>query len=144
VIFNFWKRLFCFILVLMLTACAVQQKLEFRQVTELGESSRDDFMNSMRWKRFKIAASLIQPEQRQDFMATFRPLKDIHITDVRLADLRTDADGRRFETSIDMDYYLLPSVTVKTFRFDQTWVYSDGDGPTPKGFFITTPFPEFP
>lgn len=143
-IFNFWKRLLCFVLVLMLAACAVQQKLEYKQVTELGESSRDDFMKSMRWKRFKIAASLVTPEHRQDFMTTFRPLKDIHITDVRLANLQPAADGRRFETSIEMDYYLLPSVTVKTFRFDQTWVYSDGDGSTPKGFFITTPFPEFP
>ena len=141
---NFLKRLCIFILVLMLAACAVQQKLEHKQVTELGEASRDDFMKSMRWKRFKIAASLIHREHRQDFMATFKPLRDIHITDVRLISLQPAADGRRFETSIEMDYYLLPSVTVKTFRFDQTWVYSDGDGSTPKGFFITTPFPEFP
>ena len=141
---NFLKRLCFFILVLMLAACAVQQKLEYKQVTELGEASRDDFMNSMRWKRFKIAASLITPEHRQDFIATFRPLKDIHITDVRLVDLQPAADGRRFEASMEMDYYLLPSVTVKTLHLVQTWLYSDGDDSTPKGFFITTPFPEFP
>ncbi len=143
-IFNYCKRLCCLVLILMLAACAVQQKLEFNQVTDLGEASRDDFMKSLRWKRFKIAASLITPEHRQDFMTTFGPLRDINITDVRLAHLQPDADGRRFETTIEMDYYLLPSVTVKTFSFDQTWVYSDGDGSTPKGFFITTPFPEFP
>jgi hypothetical protein len=43
-----------------------------------------------------------------------------------------------------MDYYLLPSVTVKTFRFDQTWLFFSGDETELQGFFITTPFPDFP
>ncbi len=46
--------------------------------------------------------------------------------------------------SVEMDYYLLPSVTIKTFSFDQTWLYFDGEDSEPKGFFVTTPFPDFP
>ena len=128
----------------MLVACGVQQKLELKQRAELGEYSRDDFMNGMRWKRFKVAASLMKPEYRQDFMATFTPLKDIHIFDVRLIDMQTSEEGRRFETTVEMDYYLLPSVTVKTFQFEQTWVYFEGDDQSLQGFFIVTPFPDFP
>lgn len=137
---NFLKRLCGFILVLMLVACSNH----VQPVAKIGEMSRGDFMSSMRWKRFKIAASLIQPEHRQAFMATFSTLKDIHITDVRLIDLQTSEEDRRFETTTEMDYYLLPSVTVKTFRFDQSWVYFDGNDPARQGFLIVTPFPDFP
>ncbi len=43
-----------------------------------------------------------------------------------------------------MDYYLLPSVTVKTFSFDQTWVYFNGEDSPQTGFLIITSFPDFP
>lgn len=139
-ILNFLKLLCVSVLVLLLTACSSR----LQPTVELGEMSRDDFMSAMRWKRFKVAASLMQPEHRQGFMKTFSSLKDIDITDVRLMDLQTSEEGWRFETRVEMDYYLLPSVTVKTFRFDQTWLFFSGDETELQGFFITTPFPDFP
>ena len=104
--------------------------------------SRDDFMNAMRWKRYNVAAGLMQPEYAEEFLKTFRALKDIHIVDVRLIDVKRSAEGHRFDTTIEMDYYLLPSVTVKTFSFDQGWEFF-GDENT-EAFFIVSPFPEFP
>ena len=71
-------------------------------------------------------------------------MKDIDITDVKLADLQIYDEGQRFETTVEMEYYLLPSVTVKTFRFDQTWLFFAGADPAHQGFFIATPFPDFP
>lgn len=115
-----------------------------KPVTEVAEMSRDDFMNALRWKQYKVAAEFMLPENRKDFLATFRKLKDIHITDVRLLDLQETAEGRRFETSIEMDYYLLPSVSVKTFSFTQDWVYFAGEDSSQKGFRIITSFPDFP
>ena len=115
-----------------------------KPVTEVAEMSRDDFMNALRWKQYKVAAEFMLPENRKDFLATFRKLKDIHITDVRLLNLQETAEGRRFETSIEMDYYLLPSVSVKTFSFTQDWVYFAGEDSSQKGFRIITSFPDFP
>ena len=115
-----------------------------KPVTEVAEMSRDDFMNALRWKQYKVAAEFMLPDNRKDFLATFRKLKDIHITDVRLLDLQETAEGRRFETSIEMDYYLLPSVSVKTFSFSQDWVYFAGEDSSQKGFRIITSFPDFP
>ena len=83
-----------------------------KSVNEVAELSRNDFMNALRWKQYKVAADFMLPENRKDFLATFNKLKDIHITDVRLLDLQETAEVRRFETSIEMDYYLLPSVSV--------------------------------
>ena len=115
-----------------------------KSVNEVAELSRNDFMNALRWKQYKVAAEFMLPENRKDFLATFNKLKDIHITDVRLLDLQETAEGRRFETSIEMDYYLLPSVSLKTFSFTQDWVYFAGEDSSQKGFRIITSFPDFP
>lgn len=144
VVIHFSMKLCCIALMLMLTACAVQEKFELKQTAKIAELSRDDFMNAMRWKQFDVAGSLMLPEHRKTFMKTFMPLKDIHIVDVRIVYLQPSDKNRRFEMTVEMDYYLLPSVTVKTFSFDQTWDYFEGDGSENKGFLITTPFPDFP
>lgn len=139
VIMNCAKRL-CGLTLLFLVACAAP----IQPTAKLGELSRDDFMAAMRWKRFQVAASLMEPEFRKDFLTTFAALKEIHITDIRLIDMQPSDQNRRFKTSIEMDYYLPPSVTVKTFQFDQTWVFYGEEGQPLQGYFIATPFPDFP
>lgn len=134
------KVLCGFLLVLTLAACASHMP----PTGNLAEDSRADFMNAMRWKRFQVAASLMEPQLRQDFLATFAPLRDIHIVDVRLMEVQPFDGERRFEAIVEMDYYLLPSVTVKTFSFAQSWEYFSGDDPERQGFLIVTPFPDFP
>lgn len=140
-ILNFMKVLCSSAILFSLLACGSSFD---KSVNEAGEMSRDDFMNALRWKQYKVAAGFMLPENSKDFLATFNKLKDIHITDVRLLDLQETAEGRRFETSIEMDYYLLPSVSVKTFSFNQDWVYFAGDDTQPTGFRIVTSFPDFP
>jgi len=141
VILNFMKVLCSSAILFSLLACGSSFD---KPVNAVGEMSRDDFMNALRWKQYKVAAEFMLPENRKDFLATFNKLKDIHITDVRLLDMQETAEGRRFETSIEMDYYLLPSVSVKTFSFDQDWVYFAGEDSSQKGFRIITSFPVFP
>lgn len=138
---NFCKGLSSLLLLLVLAACSGHAQ---QQIGKLGELSRDDFMSAMRWKRFSMAAGYMEQEYRKAFMETFTALKDIHIVDVRLIDMQPLDEGRRFDTTVEMDYYLLPSVTVKTFRFEQTWQYFDGEDPARQGFLVTTPFPPFP
>ncbi len=137
---RYGKAICGLILVMVLAACSAH----VQPLGKLAELSRDDFVMAMRWKRFPMAAGLMQQDLRDDFMATFKGLKDIHFTDVRIVDLQTYEEGRRFKTTVEMDYYLLPSVTVKTFTFDQTWVYFEDEDPAKQGFFIVSAFPEFP
>ncbi len=139
-IFNFYKRLCCLVLLLLLTACSSHMQ----PPAKLAELSRGEFKNALRWKQYEVAAGLMLPEHRKAFMKTFSALKDIHIVDVKFTDVQPAKDNQGFETTIEMEYYLLPSVTVKTFSLDQTWVYFEGEDPTHQGFFIATPFPAFP
>jgi len=143
-ILNFGKMLCCFVLVLMLTACGIHQQYSQKQTAKLAELTQEDFKDAMVWKKFDAAASLMLPEHRKEFLKTFRPLKDIQITDFKTIYLQPSDENRRYDATIEIEYYLLPSVTVKTFSFDQTWVYFDGDDPTQQGFLITTSFPDFP
>jgi len=137
-----FSKLFCGLVLIMLHAACLGQNQAPPE--KLAESSRNDFISALRWKQYQVAASLMKPEFREDFLATFNALKDIHIVDVRLIDLKASQEGRRFETTLEMDYYLLPSVTVKTFNFKQTWIFFEGEDLALQGFMIATPFPDFP
>ena len=139
-ILNFLKGLCWFLLLLILAACSAPMQ----SPAKLADKSQEIFMDAMRWKNFEAASKLMLLEHRKDFKKTFRAVKDITIVDVKLVDVQASDEDRRFETTVEMEYYLLPSVTLKTFSFDQTWLYFDGEDPTQQGFLITTPFPEFP
>lgn len=111
----------------------------------IAEKNREDFMYAMRWKQYETAAAMMQQEEdREHFMNTFRALKDLHVTDIRINQLKSLEAGSRFNVTFEMDYYLPPSVTLKTFTFDQTWVYYGAEDSVNQGFLIVTPFPDFP
>lgn len=134
---------FCcgFFLVLAMVGCNYQDQ----RVSKIGEDSLKDFISALRWKQYQVAASLMQPEFREEFVTTFTAFRDdLHISDVRQVATQTFEEGRRIETVLEMDYTLMPSIVVKTFSFDQVWIYTEESDTSPGGFFIVTPFPEFP
>ena len=138
-----WKFFCGLFLVLTLAACGgyVQQK----HISEVTELSREDFISALRWKQYQVAASHMQPEFREEFIQTFTAFRDdLHISDVREVATQSFENGRRIETVIEMDYTLLPSITLKTFTFDQIWVYTEDSDTSEESFLIVTPFPEFP
>jgi len=141
-VIKIWRLVICgLILLVTLSGC---NSLRAQSVDKLGELSRNEFVAALRWKQWTVAANLMQAEHRQAFKKTFTNLPQLNITDVRQIDQQTTEGGRQFTTALEMDYYILPSVTVKTFAFDQTWLYFDGEASSPRGFRITTPFPPFP
>lgn len=108
------------------------------------ESALDDFVYAMRWQQYREASMFMKPEFRKDFLKQFKELKDLTITDVRLMDTVLSEEGKKAEVLIEIEYYLLPSVTLKTFELEQTWTYVEGENLAPGHFQIITPFPPFP
>lgn len=100
----------------------------------------DDFIYALRWQQYKAAAGFMEREHRKAFLGQFSDQKDLTITDVRLVETLLSPDAQQAEAVIDIDYYLLPSVSLKTFRFEQTWAYSEAEN----SYRIITPFPPFP
>ena len=126
-------------MVVLLTACAALNATEKQRTKAV-----DDFMYALRWQRYQEAAAFFTSEHRRAFLDQMEDLRDLKVTDVRLQRVEPADEGRRVETRLEMDYYLLPSATLKTLRIDQTWVYSATGDSAGGSFLITTPFPKFP
>ena len=126
-------------MVVFLTACGVFHATEKQRTAAV-----DDFMNALRWQRYQEAAAFFTSEHRRAFLDQMEELRDLKVTDVRLQRIEPADEGRRVEARLEMDYYLLPSATLKTLRIEQTWVYSATGDPAGSSFLITTPFPKFP
>lgn len=126
-------------LVLLVAACAVFNPPEKQRGEALS-----DFVHALRWQQYDAAAGFFVAAHRNDFLAQMTSREGLTVTDVRLGKVELAAEGRRADVRLEMDYYQLPSATVKTLRINQTWVYFDAGDAEPLGFLITTPFPKFP
>jgi len=133
------SRCLLLFMVLLLTACGLFHATEKQRTAAV-----DDFMYALRWQRYQEAAAFFTSEHRRAFLDQMEDLRDLKVTDVRLQRVEPADEGRRVETRLEMDYYLLPSATLKTLRIDQTWVYSATGDSAGGSFLITTPFPKFP
>ncbi len=103
----------------------------------------DNFVKYLRYQLYPAAASYFAPDLREAFLDQMEQIEGLNVTDVRLVRVDVKEDGARVDARLEMDYYLLPSVTVKTLRIDQVWRHHE-DPREGNGFFITTPFPDFP
>ena len=126
------------LLFLMLCGCGVLNSREGDR-----KAAFDNFTKYLRYQLYPAAASYFAPELRDEFLDRMERVKGLNVTDVRLVRVDVKEDGTRVDARLEMDYYLLPSVTVKTLRIDQVWRHRE-DSPEGNGFFITTPFPAFP
>ena len=136
----FFLKVLCLVTgTLLLFACAAvyEPAQEFK-------GAHQDFRQRLRWADHSGAARHIAPEFREAFLQLFAGLPDLHPVDVRVESVEFQDEGRRAETWTVLEYYLLPSLTVKKFRFRQEWAYVGGDRLHPGAWVITTPFPSFP
>jgi hypothetical protein len=98
-------------------------------------------MHALRWRLHPEAAACFTTDHGAEYLARMEALNDLNVTDVRLKRIVFSEEGRRADTVMEMDYFILPSTTLKTVRIEQIWRYFDAEG-APRGFLITTPFPE--
>lgn len=131
------------LLLATLTACALGDLVN--SPSEQGQEALDNFVRALRLGEYTAASSYLVQENRQAFLDTFEPIrKDLTIIDVEIQQIVLTEEGRSAAVTLEMEYYLLPSAAVKTFRFDQTWTYFDDDRKATPFYLIETPFPTFP
>lgn len=131
-------------LLVMLTASVLLScGMMARPGQEFAAAGRD-YALRLRWMDFSAAAAYLSEEHREDFLNRFKSLPDLHVVDARLESVDYRQEERRGETTTVLEYYLLPSATVKAFRLRQEWVYAGDDRYHAGTWRITTPFPAFP
>lgn len=134
----YWCKAALLPFLLLLTACALVAP------PEPFVPAQRDFADRLRWRDFAGAARHMAPEEQDDFRRRFAELTDLNIIEVRLDSADFTADGKRVNTWNSIEYFLLPSATVKTFRFEQAWELAGGDRWHAGAWQIATPFPAFP
>ena len=105
--------------------------------------AQQDFARRLRWLDIPGAARYLQVDQQEAFRRRFNALQGLHITDVRLAG-SSEIDPGHIDSTLEVDYYLLPSVIVKTRHLHLVWAYVDLGRWQPGYWQIVNPFPEFP
>ncbi len=126
------------LLLLALVACAALNPPAKQQ----GEAL-DNFMYALRWRLHPEAAAYFTDEYKEAFLTQMEALADLNVTEVRLNQVNLKEEGLRADTVMEMDYFILPSTTLKTLKIKQTWRYLGPEG-ADRGYLITTPFPKFP
>lgn len=133
------RRFAVFFTTLILVGCglAAKPEKEFQPVFK-------DYAERLRWRDYQQVAAYLPEDARQEFIQRFSGLDDLHIVDVRLEPIDFSDEGRRALTTLAIEYYLLPSITVKKSRLSQEWSYQGGDRYHPGSWSLVGPFPPFP
>jgi len=130
------------LLVLMLFGCGLHGKMMNAQ--ESFNHSLDDYLQRLRWVDLQGAAGYFDESVRHEFRDRFVTSKDLHITDVRLERAEYHAEEGTMDTWVVIEYYLLPSMAVKSFGFPQQWRFYPQEEYGTGVWRITSLFPAFP
>jgi hypothetical protein len=133
------RRSAVFLLTLLLVGCGLtaQPKKEFQPVFK-------DYVERLRWGDHQQVAAYLPESAREEFLHRFSALDDLHIVDVRLESVDFSEEGLRAHTTLALEYYLIPSITVRKVRLRQEWSYQGGDRYHPGTWKLVDPFPPFP
>jgi len=109
------------------------------------EISVRDYLQRLRWKDFHGAAAFMKEEYREDFLARMKQLEGLQLVNVTLVHMEPGEKEEVYRTVALVEYYILPSLTLKEKELNQKWVIVKPE--SWKGmaaWMIDSPFPEFP
>ncbi len=111
-------------------------------VKDLYTDPGHSFVVMLRWHDFNGVAGFMDPEPAKAFLSRYAGDNDFRIVDVSEETVSFSQEGRMAVTSYHLEYYILPSATVKSRRFELEWQYFSGDGMGPGVWRIISFFPE--
>ncbi len=132
-------RCFCAVILVLVAACSMLPTHK----DDL-DKLNDDFMLRVRWLDFNGASLHFGSEFAADLVERFADANDLKITHFDMTRIEVDVPQEKVTIHYLLEYYLLPSATVKKKRFSLAWEKPsarDSDG-TP--WMIVEPFPEIP
>ena len=130
------KRVYLLLLVLCISSCS--PALRPKPADSFGDSNKE-FALRLIWQDYRSAASFMDSEYLQDFLEKFPERGDIRVLEIR-------PEGVEFEGPLQdravswssIDYYRLPSNTLKSLKIRQEWAYRNS------AWQIVSPFPDLP
>lgn len=104
----------------------------------------NDYLQRLRWQDHNGVARYLVESERGAYLEQWSGQEDLRMTDAQLDSVDFLEEGQQAQTRVTLEYYRLPSTTVKKLRLNQTWKYLGGDRTHPGQWQIITPFPPPP
>jgi hypothetical protein len=114
-------KVFLCVICLALTACATHTGL-----SEEFERSMKAYNRMLRWHEIENAVmTYSDPERREEYLKQAETLKKrgLSVTDFRILSSRYLPEKKSGDVVAEFDYYVLPSIRVKTISYRQEWIY---------------------
>ena len=130
------KRVYLLLLVLCIAACS--PALKPKPADSFADSNKE-FALRLAWQDYRSAASFMDGEYLQDFQDKFPERGDIRVLEIRPEGV--EFEGQEQERAVSwssIDYYRLPSNTLKTLKVRLEWAYRNSV------WQIVSPFPDLP
>lgn len=103
-----------------------------------------DFLKQMRWGEYDAAAAFFAEEQQASFRAQTETRDRLQIVDVNLDSWALSDGDQKAETVMTIDYFRLPSATVRHATVRLQWAYQETRKGMPEVWRIVSPFPPLP
>lgn len=130
------------ILLLILTATGACARIETLNAANDFESNSKKYNQMLRWHEMSQAGLTYADDSlKAAFFERARAAKNVNITDYRVIYQECTPEKKTARVIIEMDYYIPPSVTVKTLEYDQQWQYVEIN--EKKYWKLMTLLPEF-
>lgn len=128
------------VVILPALLCGCQPFLNARSDETLNETTKD-YMRMLRWGDYEVACNTYMTgDVRKDCLKRLGN-RGLKITDYRFRTSDLKPEEGKATVRVEVDYYVPPSVTVKTIEYGQSWEYRDKSGG--KTWEMVTPPPEF-
>jgi hypothetical protein len=105
------------------------------------ENSAREYSRMLRWQEFDAAITFADKSLRDEFQKRIEGAKEVKLADYRIKSLKCDPEKGEAEVKVEFDYYVQPSVRLRTAEDLQKWVYGEVDGK--KQWRLTTLLPDF-
>jgi hypothetical protein len=129
-------------LILLLLTASSCSSIKKYTINEEFEVSSKSYNKMLRWREWeKATAAFVAEPQRAKFASRVKAAEKITVTELRIRTQECNVDKGEAEVVIDIDYYISPSVTIKSVEDYQKWKYIEENGQ--KLWRLTTLFPEF-
>jgi hypothetical protein len=125
--------------ILFLASC---QSMHNNKVSEDFDKGTRNYIRMVRWNELdQTPLSFVEDSLRAEFEKRVKAAKDVQIADYRVKNIECKPDKGVGELTVEWDYYIPPSITLKTVEDPQKWRYVEEENR--KGWMLLTLFPEF-
>lgn len=100
-----------------------------------------DFLKQLRWGEYAAAAAFFAEDQQGSLRAQTETRERLQIVEVKLDSWNLSDEDRTADTVMTIDYYRLPTATIRHATVRLQWAYQETGKGMPGSWRIVSPFP---